>query len=248
MFPYFNNAEIPVIPFHIYQTWHTKENLQPGMANTIETIIRDNPEFQHHLFDDNDCREFIKNEMGDIEGVLEAYDGLVPGAYKADLWRYCIIYRYGGIYLDIKFKPVNDFKFKELVYKEHFVLDRADLIGRPAVYNALIVAKAGNPILKQCIEKIVFNVKTRNYGKCKLDVTGPTMMASCFPPYTYLSLNNLRFDGNEKDNYYIYMIDGKKFSQRKLLEFYPTYRDEQRKTSKTTYYHELWNQRKIFTN
>ena len=52
-------------------------------------VKKTNPIFEHHLFDDNDCREFIKNNFPEV--VLQAYDGLIPGAYKADLWRYCIL-------------------------------------------------------------------------------------------------------------------------------------------------------------
>jgi mannosyltransferase OCH1-like enzyme len=231
----------PIIPFHIYQTWHTKNDLMPCMQKAIARIQTMNPEFHHHLFDDKDCRKFMEEEMADIPGVLEAYDDLIPGAYKADLWRYCILYRRGGIYLDIKFTPCDGFKFMELVDNEYFVLDRADLIGRPAIYNALMVAKAGNTELKRCIEKLVDNVRNRNYGLCKLDITGPTMMASQFPYYQYCALGYLRFDGNEQDNYYIITGEG-----RKLLEFYREYRDEQRQTAKTGYYHELWNKRQVF--
>ena len=33
--------------------------------------------------------------------VKEAYDDLIPGAFKADLFRYCILFIYGGVYADI---------------------------------------------------------------------------------------------------------------------------------------------------
>ena len=45
-----------------------------------------NPKFNYFLFDDNDCREFIR--LNFRPDVLNAYDRLIPGAYKADLWRY----------------------------------------------------------------------------------------------------------------------------------------------------------------
>ena len=89
----------PVIPLNIYQTWHTKD-LPPLMRNAVNKIIRMNPRFNYKLFDDNDCRNFIKDNFN--EDVLNAFDTLIPGAYKADLWRYCILYKNGGVYLDIK--------------------------------------------------------------------------------------------------------------------------------------------------
>ena len=100
-----------VIPLNIYQTWHTKD-LPKFMKKTVDNIIKNNPAFKHYLFDDNDCRNFIKDNF-DVT-VLNAFDSLIPGAYKADLWRYCVLYKNGGIYLDIKYEPVNGFKFINL--------------------------------------------------------------------------------------------------------------------------------------
>ena len=54
----------------------------------------------HYLFNDADCRAFIMNEYP--PDVLTAYDKLIPTAFKADLWRYCVLYKYGGVYLDVK--------------------------------------------------------------------------------------------------------------------------------------------------
>ena len=56
----------------------------------------------HYLFCDADCREFIRNEYP--PDVLMAYDRLIPTAFKADLWRYCVLYIYGGVYLDVKLR------------------------------------------------------------------------------------------------------------------------------------------------
>lgn len=38
--------------------------------------------------------------------VLAAYDSLKPYAYKSDLGRYCLLYKYGGWYADISLKPL----------------------------------------------------------------------------------------------------------------------------------------------
>ena len=110
------------IPLDIYQTWYTK-NLPPKMKECVERLKKDNPEFNHHLYDDDECRDFIKNNFD--KNVLNAFDSLIPGAYKADLWRYCILYKKGGIYIDIKFQCENGFKLIEMaVDPENFVLDR----------------------------------------------------------------------------------------------------------------------------
>jgi mannosyltransferase OCH1-like enzyme len=163
-----------VIPLKIFQTWHTKD-LPETMAKATEIIKAMNPAFQYHLYDDNDCREFIKNNFPEV--VLEAFDNLIPGAYKADLWRYCVLYKEGGIYMDIKYVPHNGFRLIQLTEREYFVLD-ADGNG---IYNALISCRPGNPALFRAINAIIRNVKTKYYGNSSLEPTGPLLLSKFFP-------------------------------------------------------------------
>ena len=123
-----------VIPRHVYQTWSTKD-IPKFMKKTIDHNKEQNPDFIFHLYDDADCRNFIKQHY--TADVLSAYDGLKPGAYKADLWRYCILYMYGGIYMDVKIKLLFNFSLSELIYSEHYVRD----IDGPifGIYNAFMV-------------------------------------------------------------------------------------------------------------
>jgi mannosyltransferase OCH1-like enzyme len=164
----FLNEEI-IIPANIFQTWHTKV-LPPLMLNAILLIKQSNPNFQHYLFDINDCRNFIKQHFD--SKVLKAYDKLVPLAYKADLWRYCVLYINGGIYLDVKYVPINGFKLANLLSKEHFVLD----LDKNGIYNALMVTKPGNKLLLNAINNIVENVEKNFYGSNYLEPTGPKLL------------------------------------------------------------------------
>ena len=50
------------------------------------------------FFDDGSCRESLR-AFG--RPVVEKFDSL-KGAHRADLWRYCMLYLYGGVYADIK--------------------------------------------------------------------------------------------------------------------------------------------------
>ena len=86
-----------MIPLNLYQTWYTLD-LPPKMKENLELLKQQNPEFKHYLYDDAMCRNFIQQNFD--ADVLYSFDKLKPGAYKADLWRYCIIYEYGGIYAD----------------------------------------------------------------------------------------------------------------------------------------------------
>ena len=50
------------IPANIFQTWHSKK-LPPLMFKNILEIKQNNPNFNYYLYDDNDCRNFLKNHF-----------------------------------------------------------------------------------------------------------------------------------------------------------------------------------------
>jgi mannosyltransferase OCH1-like enzyme len=222
-----------IIPLNIFQTWHTKQ-LPPMMLKTTEFIKQSNQEFNYMLFDDNDCREFIKTNFN--SDVLNAFDTLIPGAYKADLWRYCVLYIKGGIYLDIKYMPINGFKLITLTENEHWVLD----MDNNGVYNALIIAKPGNAILLQAINNIVVNVNNKYYGNSCLDPTGPLLLANFFS-----SEQKKSFD--MKHTFYVSMkYRFILFNNYFVFKSYNEYLDEHAHNKKVQHYTVLWKHRSIY--
>ena len=50
------------IPLHIYQTWRTKD-LPTHMRTCVDRLKSENPEFEHHLFTDEECHQFIRDHF-----------------------------------------------------------------------------------------------------------------------------------------------------------------------------------------
>jgi mannosyltransferase OCH1-like enzyme len=227
------NSYHSIIPLHIFQTWHTK-NLPPLMNQAVNSIKENNPKFQHFLYDDDDCREFIKNNFD--SNVLHAYDSLIPGAFKADLWRYCVLYKLGGIYIDIKYISVNNFKLINLTEQEHLVLDE----DKQGIYNALLVALPGNNLLLRAINQIVYNVKHKFYGNSCLSPTGPKLL------FNLLSSE----DKKKTDMYHDYLENFNNryifYKKHIIFKSYDGYINEHNHNKKVDYYGNLWNQRKIY--
>ncbi len=223
-----------IIPANIFQTWSSK-NLPPLMFKNIQIIKRNNPDFKYYLFDDNDCREFIKKHF-ELD-VLNAYNSLIPGAYKADLWRYCILYKYGGIYLDIKYTPINNFKFINLLEEEVWTLD----LDKKKIYNALLVCKPGNEILLKAINKIVENVKNKYYGTSWLEPTGPALLRQYFTDEERkkTKVYHITTGDNDYDRFI-------KYNDFNILQCYPGYFREREIYSRKQHYAILWSKRKIY--
>jgi mannosyltransferase OCH1-like enzyme len=241
---YFNHIFIwkksydSVIPLKLYTCWHTK-HLPPLMKQNYEKMVIQTKNFKHFLFDDNDCREFIKTYFP--TEVFNAYNKLIPSSYKSDLWRYCVLYINGGIYMDIKFTYVNGFRFLALTEKEYFVRDRNIDGTMRLTLNGLIAVKPCNNILLKCINQIVKNVENNYYGLNCLDPTGPGLLGK-FTTKAEKQEMELFYDNiyipNFMDSWVII------FNNTIILRQYDGYRKEQTKE----HYSSLWNKNKIYVN
>lgn len=234
------SAFMPVpneVPANLFMTWFSK-TLPPLMQENVDRIRQDNPEIQLQLFDDKDCEDFLVANYP-VE-VAAAFRALRPGAYKADLWRLCVLYKLGGIYMDIKLRPAG-FKLSSLLTREYFVSDGVytDKKGkqRSSVYNGFIVAKAGNPFLLKAIVAIVVNVSRRFYGILPYDITGPRMLGLYYTGtfelthYGPKNAETIRFTRNARKD------------QRLVITHYDGYRKE---TESLPYYETLWTNKQVY--
>ena len=229
------------IPLDVYTCWHTRD-LPPLMQANFEKLIAENPELKFHLCDEDECRDFIKRYFK--PDVLWAYDSLVPCSYKSDLWRYCVLFINGGIYMDIKFRCVNNFKLVSLTEREHFIRDLESSGG--GTLTGLIVSKPYNNILFSCIRQIVSHVKNRFYGRDALCPTGPNLLGAFFSEVQKRQMEMYFADAtiNGERKLYIGYNDGA--IDRAILQMYDEYRAEQALYQKKAYYADLWHKGAIY--
>jgi hypothetical protein len=238
-----------VVPLNLYLTWSIKQ-LPAKMQENVDRMRKVNPEFNIQIFDCDERRQFIKKKFSD--DILTAYDTLIPGAYKADLWRLCVLYINGGIYADIKLNCINNFKFIALTEREHFALDmhHSWKEGEIGLINGLIVAKPKNDFLLRCINKISENVKNKYYGFMCLYPTGPGLFGEQYIKMlrenestmeTELEKLNLCLDVYNEEVQII-------FNNVAILEYYKEYRAEQKLFAKTQHYEELYDLKQIYND
>lgn len=165
-----------MIPKSIYQTFYTK-NLPNNIHNLINDMLLNNPGYDHFLYDDYDIDNFIKTEF-DSE-TYEAFKMLNVGAAKADFWRYCILYKRGGIYLDIDSSVIG--KLDELITP----FDKA-IVSRETHKDMFLqwclMFSPNHKILEICINKCkdnILNKKTNNI----IHLTGPIVFSESVIEY-----------------------------------------------------------------
>jgi len=241
-----------VIPLNIYLTWSIKK-LPPKMQENVDRMRKGNPEFNIQIFDCDERREFIKNNFP--EDILIAYDTLKPGAYKADLWRLCILYINGGIYIDIKFNCINNFKFIAFTEREHLLLDQPGFWkkGEIGLANGIIVAKPKNDLLLRCINKINENVKNKYYGFNNLYPSGPGLLGEQYGKWLYIKMikenkSTIEAELDKLDICMVYEFNVWKiiFNNVAILEHYKEYREEQKLFAKTLSYGALYELKQIY--
>lgn len=90
-----------LIPKVIHQAHHSKpwNSLLEDNVSALKSI---NSDWKHNFYSNSDQRSYI----GDVYGreILRYFDAISPSypAARADLFRYLLMYREGGVYLDIK--------------------------------------------------------------------------------------------------------------------------------------------------
>lgn len=221
----------PILPLHIYQVWHNKQ-IPPSVQESINLIKKQNPEFEHHLYDEAMCRAFICDHFP--KKVLRAYDSIIPHAYKADLWRYCILYKRGGIYVDSKYYGIEGFKLIQLTGKEYFCKGVSNTFF--SIYNAILICKPGNLILKKAIDKVVEQVETRYYGAVPWCI-GPLMLRGLFTDRRFDALE-LSLDYVNKVKRYI------SYCGHRILKYNEDYQKE--KAQQSGHWTKYWENRQLY--
>jgi mannosyltransferase OCH1-like enzyme len=85
----------------IWQTWKRRNLPEPIEQYWNTTFMPQNPEYERRVMDDADIDHFMRIHFGKTS-VYRAFASIHPrlGAVRADLWRYCVLYLYGGVYVD----------------------------------------------------------------------------------------------------------------------------------------------------
>lgn len=157
------------IPKKIYQTWCT-EQLPENICNNIRHFLDMNPDYDYQLFTDEDMENYVRNNFDDE--IYHCYMRLNIIVAKTDFWRYLLLYKDGGIYLDMDgdiLKPLN-----EMIRADDTAIITAETNPYMFVQWALFF-EPGHPILKRAIEIVVYNIKNNLHPRDVHQLTGPSV-------------------------------------------------------------------------
>jgi mannosyltransferase OCH1-like enzyme len=138
-----NQNEIPKIIYICH------ENIK-CLSTTYTFWKRLNPGYKIKLFNDAMCEQFLLDQFSELHYSIFKF--IPDGPIKSDFWRLCILYKYGGIYVDADIHP--------LVPLDKYLMRSCDFVTCITTSNGnfnphFIAARKNDDILKKCIDEYI---------------------------------------------------------------------------------------------
>lgn len=166
-----NEDSSELIPNTVYQTWEIR-NLGKSHFQARDRFVNLNPEYDF-IFFDRFLRDQYMHDNWNRHPIYKIYKDALFGPLATDIFRYCLIFDKGGIYVDINkglSTPINNFKCPETNY---FFSYEVDLHQKSPDKYLLSVLRCPNnfilnwafgfrrehPVLLSVVNKIVENEK-----------------------------------------------------------------------------------------
>tara|TARA_Y100000385_G_scaffold149116_1_gene154661 strand:- start:111 stop:2195 length:2085 start_codon:yes stop_codon:yes gene_type:complete len=238
---FYNPEKIPRI---IYKTGPLEYKfLSKNIKDLFQSTLKNNPELSIDYFDNTRCIWFLRRYFPG--SIHDTYLKIKPGAYKADLFRFCVLYINGGIYSDfsqrfhIPIKDIVDYENDSLVLVEDIVLPPHTL---PGIQINFMASRPRNPLFLSAIQRIVENVSRNFYGSTSLDPTGPYMFSKIYHTSNVTARMDLIQIHREKGSYVVFKDNTKCV----VYDNKSARHDENIKKTYENSYDTLWRQRRIY--
>ena len=134
-----------LIPKIAHVIWIGPKKPPAVFTKCLESIKKFLPDWELWMWTDADIPGFnLVNK--------QYYDEEVNYGAKADILRYEILYRHGGVYFDVDFEILKS--LDRLNYTYEFYTGLLPKKYKSVMANAIIGCVPGHPILKECVESI----------------------------------------------------------------------------------------------
>ncbi|KAK4667901.1 uncharacterized protein QC764_703680 [Podospora pseudoanserina] len=192
---------VPGILHHI--ALGPQENQKEGWQEARERCVELHPGWEAMLWTDEKADELVREHYPEMLGLWEGEDGYRYGIQRVDALRYMVLYRYGGVILDM------DLQCKRALGP----LRRFDFVApaaNPTGFSiGFMMAEKGN----EFVGELVANLK--RYNRHWLGLPYPTVMfstgchyASTIHAFFRGDRSKLKILGGTKDNKKLHMLSG----------------------------------------
>ncbi len=169
------------IPKLLHQTWKTADFPEKWSVFRDKMIML-HPGWEYKLWTDEDNDEFVRREFPDF---YEIFAGFSLGIMRADVIRYLLMYRLGGIYLDLDYEFLKPFDFEDasLVLPQNRSRSRGDSVD--SIGNAVFASVPGHEFWKDVIEDLKYNPPRVKDRTEVVGATGPHFLSRIYERKLY---------------------------------------------------------------
>lgn len=156
----------PKIPKIIHQIWlgsPLPEEFEPYQ----QTWKQMHPDWEYKLWTDQDVQKMNLDNQ-------DLYDAAINYGQKSDILRYELLYRYGGVYVDVDYECLKQLDVFNHCYDMYVGIQPLDT-GTMQLGIGLIGSIAGHPLLKACINALRKSTETAVVLR-----TGPIFFSKIF--------------------------------------------------------------------
>jgi len=177
------------IPKIIHHIWMGKNTIPELNLYCAKSIQKNNPLFDYKLWKDDDVDKVMRN---DFPEYYEKFNELPRMIMKIDMFRYFLMYKYGGLYTDMDYLMFKSFDL--LNEKVVIPCNREDTSGNPiCLGNCIFASEPNHPFWKSLmntlftIDRTEINYKTDKNIDGNVLGTGPMFVFDMWKKYSKIS-------------------------------------------------------------
>ena len=167
-----------MIPKIIHQTWKTNK-IPDQWKDAVQTCKSVNTDFKYILWTDKTMDKFVKKYY---PYFYKTYNSYKYNIQRCDVFRYLVLYKYGGIYIDMDI--ICNKKLHKLLHYDLVLAHSSNI--ETSFTNAFFMVIPNHPFFKYCIDHLSENINNYQYFGKHLHVmysTGPSFLTSMINDY-----------------------------------------------------------------
>ena len=188
-----------LIPKTIWQTNYTNKVSLPIKAAWCWNRLLSRS-YQYCFHSTEDRLAFVEQNFPGKP--TELYNRLTIGAAQADVWRLMVLYKHGGVYMDIDSHfvwPLN--RFIEAWTSEIFLRYKSK-----DATNYFIASAPANPNIKALLDEVLYRIETSQSNNV-YDITGPSVFQDVLAQrsHTWRLAQHTCLQGNFSNKFFQYL-------------------------------------------
>ncbi len=148
-----SNDGLDSYPVTLFQFWDS--NIPAAVEKLVHGVAETNSALDYCFFDDEKAAEFIESEYG--SDTLKIYNACVIPAMRADLFRYCFLFKRAGIYIDADYLAVSSLEPVVATDWQGCLYMRERGLANGMMY----FSRPDDPLAEKILDKALYNISHR---------------------------------------------------------------------------------------